>query len=643
MIGNPKSKKVFLIVVLFLACVLGALYLFRNQLFPPENQEMGILTPENGLPEEPDRVTEEWVSVSGAPFSVYKRKLTLTLLACEVTKERRGQPAPTFTMFENDIQYDDEGTILNGYSYVHIRFLEKNESSEAMTLFPNSCKLFAGFAGKQEPAMLPLEPSMMNRTENIGRRDYYHTDLGPGEEFECVMTYIIEDQYLTEEYDLYYLFFPWGWCEYVPLGDGREKIVWDAKILLLDNIIAGKEYDPSQGSNPSSQTIIPEFPETSDLPDTQNLNFWVKGEEKPVYDRYHDETQMEEYTALYFEEPVYLRDYDQLREFAELYELPIFRLCSPFDGSDPEYIIVDYSEISCIFPIPGSNKKLSINWDHSYHGSMKYDQQYFDRVGEARKRYADMMNVSVDLIYQKIDGEDPIYRCYYGPNESNKSPIYELFWGYQGVGFTIHEIPIKEKELLEALCESVSKRTYLKAPEKEFGEGERSYSDLQPIAETVWTEIAQGEEAPYGTDLTLRVDSARWATEKETESFFSEYNTGETTENTKYIIVSLTVSNYGEEEKTPDLTALQLLYEGKLRSSFSKNAFFVLNGENATMPHVIPDGTGTIWLSFGISRYSFDEETWAHLENLDFKLAYRLAEIKNMDMEGDYALSLEIE
>ena len=642
MIGNPKSKKAFLSVAVILACLLGVLYIFRNQLFPPEKRNsFSLIDPEDGLPEEPDHVTEEWIAVSGAPFSVYKRKLTLTLLACEVTKERRGQPSPTFTVY--DVQFDSEGTILNGYSYVHIRFLEKNESSEAVTVAPNSSRIFAGFAGKQEPAMYPLEPSMMNRTENINRRDYYHTDLGPGEDFECVMTYIIEDKYLTEEYDLYYLFYPWGWSEDVPLGDGRKKIVFDSKILLLDNIIAGKKYDPSQESNPSSQTVIPDTSQASEPPEKENLNFWVKGEEKVRYERVQNASLMEEYSVLCFEGPVYLRDYDQLRVFAELYELPIFRLCSPFDGTDPEYIIVDYSEIACVFPVPGSDRKLKIVWDHSYHGSQKYDWQYFEELKEGWSKMASRMNVSSDLIYLKIDGEDPIYRYYHGPDEYNKTPFYALEWGYQDVYFSIREIPFGDKELLATLTESVAKRTYLKSPEKEFGEGERSYSDLQPIAETVWTEIAPGEEAPFGTRATLKVDSARWATEQENESFISPIYSDLNAGNVKHIIVSLTVSNYGEEEIRADLTCLDLLDENRAYGAMVKEAFSVLNGENAAMPQVVPGGTETIRLAFGISEYSVDQETWEHLESFDFKLAYQLGTVKNMDMDGNYALLLEIE
>lgn len=635
MIGiSTKTKKIVSIAAVLLVAALAALYFIKMRLPHPQEEAAAA---ENGsyssLPEEPDYVVEEWIAVPGAPYSVYFRKYTCTLLACEITKDLGGQPMPTSTMYHDEIEYDESGAILNGFSYVHVTFRQKNETAEEVLAFPNAHRLFASPHG-EELCYLFLEPSMMNREEGLDTREYYHTQLGPGEEFECKLTYIIPDSYLTEEYDLHFAFMPNCSVEYVPLGDGRQKIVWDAKILLLDSIIEGKTYDQEASGDVSSVTHSAE----------ENLHFWEKGEEKVEYRRIRDESRLVEYTELEFLEPVYLRDYEQLREIAELYELPIFRLCSPFDGSDPSYIKIEEGRIICCFPIPGENQSIKIMWSCGYFGGEKYDAAQFSDIYERYRKSAQIQGVSPDLLCSYLEGEDPIL-CLFQSGQPGITPGYILEWGYRDILFAIENIiPPNDKALLETLGESISKRTYLKSSEPEFAAGERSYTDLTELEEIEWTEYAQGETAPFGSSFTICVDAARLASEQEVESWISKEDSISDASNTKGFLITVTIANAGESAGSPELSALELRSRGdrKFGSPPSKYGILSIYPDGISAP-LAPGERKTYTLPFTMNQYSFDEETWENFEITQFQLEWRDGYMKYSESDGNYAIAVQIE
>ena len=262
MIGSSKSKNTVIIVTIALVCVLAVLFFFKDSIIPskgnesssesediPQSETREALSEDenpsavtsNGrntsssLPEEIQEVNEEWIEVEELPFSVYFRKYTFTLEKCTISKELLGQPKPIYNHYAEETEYNDEGDILSGQSYIHIKFKLKNERNEEITAAVNSHHLFLKPLSEKGQFEI-IEASMMNKTENLNERTYYHCQMAAGEEKEFIVTYIVPDECLGDQYEIYYSFQPTGIADYVELEGGKRKMIRDARILLLDNI-----------------------------------------------------------------------------------------------------------------------------------------------------------------------------------------------------------------------------------------------------------------------------------------------------------------------------------------------------------------------------------------------------------------------
>ena len=249
MVKNVKSKKAIWIVAAAMICLVAVLFLIKGQLdasVEPANsvqRELALTNEETGLQkapngEEGEDISEEWFAVDRTPRSVSFRDYTITLEKCEVTKELGNQPNAKYVSYKN-FKTDENGTILSAHSYVHVTFKQKNEAAKEQVAGINTSKLFIAPAGEEIWSAF-VEPSSMDQNaEYQNRPDYYSWTFGPGDEQEFTVTYVVADELLTEDYDLYYSFNPRGASEDIPLEDGKEKIRYDARFLMLDQIVTG--------------------------------------------------------------------------------------------------------------------------------------------------------------------------------------------------------------------------------------------------------------------------------------------------------------------------------------------------------------------------------------------------------------------
>lgn len=260
--NNPRAKKLLPILIPVLVVILVLLYFLKGRILIEKNgtepqtgrsqdqehfdssidysKPSGISSgdesiQESSFPYEDDNINEEWIQVESVPYRVYFRGFTLTLEECIISKDRCGQPEPVYCRFDDEIEYGDTGKILSAHSYVHIRFLQKNEGSAKASAYLSSSRLFVSLSGEEKQRDF-LEVSMMNKIDGLEDRDYYHVLLDPGVEQEFTVTYIIPDEYTSDDYDLNYGFNPRGSVDYIDIGNGKQKIVEDAKVLLLDRI-----------------------------------------------------------------------------------------------------------------------------------------------------------------------------------------------------------------------------------------------------------------------------------------------------------------------------------------------------------------------------------------------------------------------
>lgn len=216
-----------------------------------------------------------------------------------------------------------------------------------------------------------------------------------------------------------------------------------------ENSLEDKEsHSESSISEESSKSVGSEY----------NFKFWEKGNEQVEYRDTVIHDTNEAVTQTVFLNSLYFRDYDQLKEFCTLYDLPCFHLCSPFDGSEPEYSMLDKGlGLGSCFPIPGRDgEEFFIRWEYLYQGEMKkYDQEWFDWEYENWKEYE-----GEDSCY-KVPGEVPLLRYYSAPNDYRLTPCYNLSWGYQGTYFYVADIAIEDSELLETLITSIQEKSYI--------------------------------------------------------------------------------------------------------------------------------------------------------------------------------------
>ena len=267
MLRNVKAKRTVFIAAAALVCLAVVLFAAFGSRSAAVEPEASVATAQLGLAKagadadlqtasgEETVISEEWIAVDAAPYTVEFRDYALTLEACEVSKELCGQPKTDVSYFKG-FETDEDGKILSRHSYVHVTFRQKNENDEKQIAGINNSCVFVAPAGSETWTKF-AEPSVMNRKpEDQNSPDYYIWSFNPGEEQQFTVTYVLPDEYLTEDYDLYYAFRPLGISENVPLENGNVKLRFDARFLLLDSICSG-----SFPVEISEEELLPEAPE----------------------------------------------------------------------------------------------------------------------------------------------------------------------------------------------------------------------------------------------------------------------------------------------------------------------------------------------------------------------------------------------
>ena len=471
MSNKSRIKGIVSVALAVLACATAILFLFRDRIFPekeniPEdsNGRSGTdssydgSTAESGLPYEDDEVSTEQITPESLPYSFYFRKLTFVLKDCVVSKSITGQPAPVFVPY-SDLETNENGDILNDYTYFHVTFSLKNESQEDIFLNVNSSRLIIGRIS-DNIAVDIAEMCMMNRkSESQEQREYYHWTFKPGIEEEFIVTFILRDAYLSDDYTLNYFYSPFGKTDTIKV-EGKYVSVSDAKILHLNNLIRreGEGHRNEGASQTSSSSSSEPFVESSS-PET--ISFWQGEEVQVSYETVQCDSG-KEFTSAVFEEPVYLPSFSSLKEFSARYGLenrfPLFDLCSPFDGSEPKYIKID-DRISYYFQIPDyEDSDLVISWSWG---------ETTDWTNEAiLKEYETFSNIpALKGDTELFQGNTAVVCHHQRIKNGGESDSYTLVWAYQRAYLFIEQMPEEihenQPELFDRIIQSIQETSYV--------------------------------------------------------------------------------------------------------------------------------------------------------------------------------------
>lgn len=125
----------------------------------------------------------------------------------ERTKEKRVYSMPKLdwpfytvdehgkTLSEDYLSVDEQGTILNEYSYLVVNFTIKNTLDRISEKYLNSIKL--GIYDDKDEEIYGPSPLLNDKeVDQEGRKDYFRYEFQPQEEKDVTIVYIVEDKYL---------------------------------------------------------------------------------------------------------------------------------------------------------------------------------------------------------------------------------------------------------------------------------------------------------------------------------------------------------------------------------------------------------------------------------------------------------------
>lgn len=484
MIQDSKSQKWVIAVVCVLICLAAVFYVIKSRTSKPgeepidsgntgtvvssneKNNQTGSGSEALGMEEDDEEPSFEKIDLYELPYRVTFHKITFELKDCMYSKNLCGQLAQ-YRHYNDHVEYGENGEILNGYSYLHVTFSLKNERAKEFQIGLNNSKVYVN--RKEDNLTVEIgEMFTLNRTpqEEESRRMFLWT-LAPGEEEEFTVSFLLEDGWLTDDYELRYHFSVYG-MSFTKEVDGKTLSFPDAKFLLLDHVIRAEGEERKENSGYTSESSSQNVAESGNLSwtteeassKTEGIRFWQAGDE--VQTRTETvENGEEKYTRIKeFTQPVFLRDDTQLKEFSALYglegEAPLFEMRSPFDGSEAEYIKIDEC-IRYYFRIPGKNTDFRISWNWN-------DSNYTDK--DIRKEYEWAQN-NPDPAWKKttdlVEGE-PLISIHHEIRQFNAE--FGICWTEQGEYLFIDGISEdfleSNPEIYDQLIRSIQEKSYLK-------------------------------------------------------------------------------------------------------------------------------------------------------------------------------------
>lgn len=501
MIHNSKTKNIVLVICAAFICLFLVLYILKKTNItlkreqPEDNRivssqsssndsgdQSSINTDESSkmLPEENEEVYFERIEdLEYLPLSIYFRKFTFVLKDCWYSKDLCGQPEVISNSGYEDLEIANDGKILSDHSYLHVTFSLKNETDQEIVRFLNTSRLYINSLLEHYTESIAEMAAMNLPSQQEDARYYYKWAFAPYEETEFTVTFLLRDQYLGDDYSLYYFYCPEGRTDY-KIVNGQEVTISDAKYILLDHVLRaeGEERKNDQeidGTSSGSSQNKSGKNEPSDSSNEENtkpvreIHFWEPGEEE--VEIVADTHEGQAFTCATFQNQIYLRDFTHLKELAQLYDLekdaPLIEFCSPFDGSAPIYIKIPgggYQTAESHFPMPWEEDAelvISQSWFGIGIGNsceedilkeyMWYENNTDQRIRESVKLYR---------------GEIPVLSYHLDRRYGGEYDGYLLEWVYNGILLQITDLPekaiIDDPELLETLVEYIQNGRYIK-------------------------------------------------------------------------------------------------------------------------------------------------------------------------------------
>lgn len=426
------------------------------------------------LIEENDEIFSERIDLNSLPYYVYFRKISFELKDCVYSKNLCGQPKMHHVLYD-DIEFGKNGEILNGYSYLHITFTMKNEDDKEIVTSLNTSRIYVDNISNGYTEDI-VEMCGMNRPpQEKDFNSFFHWTFLPDCEEEFTVTFILPDRFLMDNYRFTYAYNPLGRGDTLEIN-GKMSFISDAKLLHINNVIrteckekktiaeqSSLEDNSSMESSQQTDVLKPIGIKPSN---EDEISFWEKGKEKAIIHEYKNEENGEIVSQIEFIEPVYIRNYGQLKDFCKLYDLskdvPIFEFSSPFDGTEAKYIIIDECIHYC-FDIPGYKEDLMISWGWSDKNTGNYSNEYIENEYKA---FSSISEIQENV--QLISG-DILIICIHNTRNFSDGDYYVLAWTNQGAYIYIDHIPetIPEKnpELFNTLIERIQTGTIIKSYE----------------------------------------------------------------------------------------------------------------------------------------------------------------------------------
>ena len=132
------------------------------------------------------------------------------------------------------------------------------------------------------------------------------------------------------------------------------------------------------------------------------------------------------------------------------------------------------------------------------------------------------------------------------------------------------------------------------------------------------------EDIPYGDDVYIRVNEARFLSEEEKEEIHpDEYQRGVIFES---LVASVTVKNIGTEERTPELYPI-MVESGVFANGCELFAMWRINEnwENQTPLSTLKPGEEvTVLMPFLMAEIRFQSDDWEQVKEREFKLVFNL-------------------
>lgn len=166
-----------------------------------------------------------------------------------------------------------------------------------------------------------------------------------------------------------------------------------------------------------------------------------------------------------FEPPIYLKSKKQLEKISEEYPefSPGYNICSPFDGSEPKYIVLN-NAIYYYFSIPDRENcyvTFMVPSEFSKGEAISLEKDY-----EIWREFAKMLGLDPNDVCAILPGDPQILRLHIYkemntiPESGTPASYYRLCWADQKTLLSIDYIPDDSLALLESLVQWIQEKRY---------------------------------------------------------------------------------------------------------------------------------------------------------------------------------------